>query len=320
LQAAANNPITAFLQQQDVMILDGGLATALEARGHNLDDDLWSARVLLDAPDEIREVHTDFLRAGADCITTSTYQASVPGFRKRGLTDNEAVELLHRSVQLAVEARDTFWKDSANRRGRIRPLVAASVGPYGAFLADGSEYSGRYDIGTDELTGFHRQRWQVLADSDADLLACETIPSQREVAVLLELLKETPERWAWMSVSCRDDQRLSDGSMLSDIARACDAAPGVAAIGVNCTAPQYIPSLIGEVRNASTKPVVVYPNSGERYQAEKGKWVGEASRVDWQAAPSEWARLGASCIGGCCRVGAGEIATARRVLAPRPAQ
>jgi homocysteine S-methyltransferase len=142
VESEIENPIARFIAHQGVMVLDGGLATALEARGCDLDDDLWSAKVLLEAPDVIRQVHRDFLAAGADCIATTTYQATIPGFRKRGLTEREGVELLRQSVRLAVEARDEFWSEPGNHRGRLRPIVAASIGPYGAYLADGSEYTG----------------------------------------------------------------------------------------------------------------------------------------------------------------------------------
>ena len=239
-----DNPVAEFVARQSFMVLDGGLATALEARGYDLNHDLWSAKLLLEEPGAIESVHLDFLIAGADCITTSTYQASVPGFRKQGLTDREGVELLERSVQLAVEARDEFWGTRSNRRGRLKPLVAASVGPYGAFLADGSEYTAIYGVNDADLYAFHGDRWQILADSDADLLACETIPSRREVGVLLRLLEETPGRWAWMSFTCGDGAHLIDGSRVVDMARACDAVRGVAAVGINCTSPEFVSSLI----------------------------------------------------------------------------
>jgi homocysteine S-methyltransferase len=303
-----------FAQRQGIVVLDGGLATALEVRGYELDDDLWSAKILLEAPDAIRQVHLDFLAAGADCITTSTYQASLPGFRKRGLSDIEGVELLRRSVGLAVEARDVFWSECGGQRDRLRPLVAASVGPYGAFLADGSEYTGRYSIDDDDLHAFHQRRWHILAASQADLLACETIPSRREANVLLQLLREGPARWAWMSFSCRDEAHLSDGSRLVDVARDCDAEPRVAAVGINCTSPEFISPLITEVRKGTGKPVIVYPNSGERYDSEHRIWVGAPQQVDWEEASVEWARLGATGIGGCCRVGPREIARMRRQL------
>ncbi len=302
------------MKRQGVIVLDGGLATALEAGGCDLNDELWSAKILLEAPDAIRSVHLDFLTAGADCIATSTYQASLAGFRKRGLTDKAGVELLHRSVRLAVETRDRFWSEPGNRRGRLRPLVAASVGPYGAFLADGSEYTGRYGIGDDDLRAFHQRRWRILAASQADLLACETIPSQGETEVLLRLLEETPDRWAWMSFSCRDGIHLSDGSRLCDAAKTCDSEPKLAAVGINCTSPKFLPSLIAEARKGTAKPILVYPNSGERYNPGTRAWESAPPEVNWEKASIEWKRLGAAGIGGCCRVGPDEIARMRRGL------
>jgi S-methylmethionine-dependent homocysteine/selenocysteine methylase len=202
------------------VVLDGGLATALESHGQDLADPLWSARVLLEAPDLVRRVHMDYLAAGADCIATVTYQATFEGFTRRGLTDAEAGEAFHLAVRLALEARDDFWSEAGNRQGRLRPLVAASVGPYGAFLADGSEYTGAYDLDEAGLTAFHRRRWNLLAGSGVDLLACETIPSLVEARALLGLLSETAGRWAWLSFQCRDEARLADGTPLVEAVRA----------------------------------------------------------------------------------------------------
>ncbi len=311
---STKNPIAEFVERQGIMVLDGGLATALEALGCDLDDELWSARILLEAPELIRQVHLDFLIAGADCITTSSYQASLPGFHKRGLSELQGIELLRDSVRLAIEARDLFWSEPANRLGRRRPLIAASVGPYGAFLADGSEYTGRYGIDDADLYSFHRSRWHILADSPADLLACETIPSGREARVLLQLLGETPGRWAWLSFSCHDEAHLCDGSRLADVARICDAEPHVAAVGVNCTSPEFISPLIAEARRATSKPVIVYPNSGELYNVAHRDWAGAPTSLDWGEAAGEWARLGAAGVGGCCRVGPEDIAEMRRRL------
>jgi len=309
-----NNPIVPFLEHQSVMVIDGGLATALEARGCDLDDELWSARVLLEAPDEIRRVHLEFLAAGADCLVTSTYQASFPGLCKRGLDEDKSVELLTLSVRLALEAREEFWSKEENRAGRMRALVAASVGPYGAFLADGSEYTGDYGISDDDLYEFHHSRWQVLAESDADLLACETIPSRAEVGVLLQLLEETPDRWAWLSFSCRDERHLCDGTSFVEVVRACDDHPRIAAVGVNCTSPRFISALITEASGATKKPIIVYPNSGERFIAHDHSWADAPDPIDWGEQALEWKGLGAACIGGCCRVGPREITTMRRQL------
>lgn len=310
----SGNPIVPFVEGPGIMMLDGGLATELEARGHGLSDELWSAGLLLDAPEAVKQVHLDFLAAGADCIATNTYQATVPGFRKHGLSDNDAVDLIRYAVQLAVDARDEFWGDPMNRKGRLRPIVAASIGPYGAFLADGSEYTGDYDIDDDALYWFHRVRWHVLADSQADVLACETIPSAREAGVLLRLLRESGGRWAWLSFSCRDEAHLSDGSPLAEVARACDAEPGVMAVGVNCVPPAAVGRMIEELRKGTTKPVIVYPNSGERYSAADKTWQGPPPEVDWGDVSADWARRGVAGIGGCCRVSPQTISAIRRNL------
>ncbi len=180
-----SDSLSALLDRQGVAILDGGLATELEARGHDIGDELWSARLLIDDPESLRGVHRDYLLAGADCIVSASYQASFAGFRRRGLSEREATRLLRRSVELARQARDELWSAPEHRRGRRRPLVAAGIGPYGAFLADGSEYTGIYDLDAEGLARFHRHRLQVLATSGADLLACETIPSAVEARVLV---------------------------------------------------------------------------------------------------------------------------------------
>ncbi|MFZ1831126.1 MAG: homocysteine S-methyltransferase, partial [Candidatus Competibacteraceae bacterium] len=187
-----SNPLTSHLEHHSLLILDGALATELERRGCDLHDPLWSAKVLLEKPALIAEVHRDYLFAGADCLITASYQATVAGFMQRGLTPEAARDMLQRSVQLAVEARDTFWQDEANHPGRLRPLVAASIGPYGAFLADGSEYRGDYSLSAAELMDFHRPRLAALLDAGPDLLACETLPSLTEALALARLLTEFP--------------------------------------------------------------------------------------------------------------------------------
>jgi homocysteine S-methyltransferase len=316
-KTSSTNPLLGIIESQGFVVLDGGLATALESSGHDLNDELWSAKVLLEAPEAIRRVHLDFLRAGADCIATSSYQASLAGLRKRGLNEDEATRLLRLSVELALEARRSFWDEPANRRGRVRPLVAASVGPYGAFLADGSEYTGHYAVGERELRDFHESRWRILADGRADLLACETIPSRREAVVLIDLLRESADMWAWLSFSCADGKHLSDGSRLEDVARDCEGEARIAAVGINCTSPVFIASLIREVRKGTTKPIIVYPNRGERWDPKNKAWSAASEVVDWRRAAAKWVQLGAIGVGGCCRVGPEDIVEVRKGLAAR---
>ncbi|MEJ2540044.1 MAG: homocysteine S-methyltransferase [Gemmatimonadota bacterium] len=300
-----------------VVILDGGLATTLEARGFHLNDPLWSARLLIESPDAVRQVHTDFLQAGADVIATVSYQASVPGFASRGLPPEEARRLLELASELAVEARDAFWAVPENRVGRMRPWVAASVGPYGAYRADGSEYVGDYGIPEAELMDFHRERWHLFARGPADLLACETIPARAEVEVLLALLGETPGRSAWLSVSCRDAAHLSDGTPVAEVARRCHEVPNLVALGVNCVKPRYVEPLLQELRRHTDKPLLAYPNAGEDWDAETGRWVSSPAAVDWGHEAARWVRAGARGVGGCCRVGPRTIRSMRTALLGR---
>ncbi len=310
----SGNPLLPLLREQSAIILAGGLATTLEDRGYDLDNDLWSARVLLDDPGAISEVHRDFLAAGADCITTATYQASIAGFQKRGLGLEQARAQLDAAVDLAITARDEFWARPDNRPGRVKPLVAACVGPYGAFLADGSEYVGKYLIDDKELADFHRERWNILANGRADLLACETLPNLREAAVLLELLDKTPDRWAWFSFSCRDGHHLCDGTPFAEAVALCAAHHRVAAVGVNCTAPEFITPLMTRARDVTDLPLIAYPNSGEIFDPAGKSWQTGGPRQDLFDAASEWLSLGVKVIGGCCRVGPAAIAKLRRTL------
>lgn len=322
-QVPTRDPFTAMLEDQGVIILDGGLATELEARGHDLTDDLWSARLVLEAPESIRRLHLDYLEAGADCIVSASYQASVQGFRHRGLDEEQAVRMVRRSVELALAAREAFWAVPGDRsyrsrrsdRGqRRRPLVAASVGPYGAFLADGSEYTGTYDLDADGLADFHRQRLQILAASDADILACETIPSALEARVLVGLLESIPDCRAWMSFSCRDGKHLNDGTEIAAIAAEVAESSRVVAVGVNCTAPRHIASLIAILRKVDVGPIVVYPNSGESYDAEAKRWLPGEHRQDLADNAARWVEMGARIVGGCCRTKPRDIRRLRRRL------
>jgi homocysteine S-methyltransferase len=318
------NPLGPFLAEGGSLILDGGLATELEARGYDLSDDLWSARLLLDEPAAIKALHADYLAAGADCIISASYQGTIPGFMKRGLSEGQAEGLLRLSVSLALEVRDAFWSAPANRAGRNRPLVAASIGPYGAALADGSEYTGDYDLDEEGLWLFHRRRWDILAGTAADILACETIPSRPESRALARLLAETPGRYAWFSFSCRDERHVSDGDLLAACLEPLAGMEQVAAVGINCTAPHFIPNLIAEARSVTDKPIVVYPNSGERYDIANKRWLGDSDPADFStaefaAASQEWCQAGATIVGGCCRTGPDHIRSIRaRLSAPAP--
>jgi homocysteine S-methyltransferase len=307
--------LTSLIDAHGVLLLDGGLATELEARGFDLDDPLWSARLLVDSPDAIKAVHLDYLAAGADVVISASYQATLEGFGRRGMNERDAAVMLQRSVELARSAVEEFWKEPAHRLGRPHPLVAASIGPYGAYLANGSEYTGEYDLDEDGLVDFHRPRWHLLASTSADLLACETVPAASEARALSRLLVETDVE-AWFSFSCRDGTRLRDGTPIIDCARLLSDCPQVVALGVNCTSPEHVPGLLAELKGATGKPMVVYPNSGEAYDASTKSWQGKASSMSFARASVIWRDAGAQIIGGCCRTGPEDIRRIRDLLRP----
>ncbi|WP_368490587.1 homocysteine S-methyltransferase [Clostridium sp. BJN0013] len=308
------NPVENILKDFQVIILDGALATELERRGCNINDSLWSAKILGENPKIIEDVHYDYFMSGADCAITSSYQATICGFMEKGFKEDEAIELIKLSVKVAKRARDRFWKNPSNRMNRPKPLIAGSIGPYGAYLADGSEYIGHYNIGEKELIEFHRPRMKLLLEEGVDILACETIPSLVEAKAILKLLKEFPSVYAWISFSAKDQLNISDGTPIAECARYLDSYDKVAALGVNCTPPKYIDSLIEQILKNSTKPIVVYPNSGEEYDSITRTWYGDSSSETFSCSAKSWFDKGARLIGGCCRTNPEDIKLTCKVL------
>ena len=284
------------------IVIDGGLATQCEAMGCDISGELWSARLLQSDPQAIVAATRAFLDAGAEIIATASYQASRGGFMSLGMTAGEADALIASSVDIAVQARDQFLADNPHAQRKI--TIAASIGPYGAAQADGSEYTGNYGVAAVELKAFHAERLRLLDNTVADLLACETVPSYSEAEVLAELLQDARSP-AWVSFSCRDDKSISDGTPIEAAVSLFQDHPRVLAVGVNCTPPQFIVSLIGRIRTAVPgKAIVVYPNSGETWQPfPLRKWTGTSTPTEWAIAARAWADAGASLIGGCCRTG-----------------
>ena len=293
------------------LILDGGLSNVLESKGCDLNHRLWTAEVLVSQPELIVQAHLDYLNAGADCITTAGYQASVQGLSDRGYASSEIEDLLLKPVALAKEAVHRFAKD---RQKGHNLLIAASIGPYGAYLADGSEYTGNYGLTDLELRHFHKRRIELLDASEADILAIETIPSLQEAQVLAELLKhcQTP---SWISFSCKDGSHLNDGTPLSESCQLLEPVQQIFGIGVNCTAPNHISSLISIFKEHSpSKKVVIYPNSGEVYNPIDKSWKGVSVPKDFAEQTTRWVSEGADIVGGCCRIGPEHISEINRSL------
>ncbi|MEV6308339.1 homocysteine S-methyltransferase [Streptomyces sp. NPDC051840] len=290
---------------EGTVLLDGGLSNQLEAQGCDLSGSLWSARLLADAPHQIEAAHAAYARAGAQVLITASYQATFEGFARQGVGADRAAALLARSVEAARRAGAVTGREH---------WVAASVGPYGAMLADGSEYRGRYGLTVRELVRFHRPRARTLAEAGPDALALETVPDILEAEALLEVVQELNVP-VWLSYSVTGD-RTRAGQPLAEAFGLAAGVDQVVAVGVNCCDPADADRAVETAAEVSGKPVVVYPNSGERWDAGARRWTGsgtfEAGRV------RGWQRAGARLVGGCCRVGPSSIAALAEQLRPGP--
>ncbi|XWS68868.1 hypothetical protein CRYUN_Cryun04dG0130800 [Craigia yunnanensis] len=305
-------------------VIDGGFATQLESHGASINDPLWSALCLIKDPELIKQVHLEYLEAGADILVTSSYQATIPGFLFRGLSLEEGESLLEKSVKLAVEARDKFWDTIRNIPGKSynRALVAASIGSYGAYLADGSEYSGCYgpEVNLDKLKDFHRRRLQVLVDAGPDLLAFETIPNKLEAQACVELLEEENIQIpSWICFSSVDGENAPSGESFKECFDILNKSEKVNAVGINCAPPHFIESLVCKFKELTTKAIVVYPNSGEIWDGRAKKWLPSRCFGDdkFEFFATRWRDLGAKLIGGCCRTTPATIRAISKALKER---
>ncbi|XP_010552757.1 PREDICTED: homocysteine S-methyltransferase 2 [Tarenaya hassleriana] len=315
--AAAAPSMTRFLLDLGgVAVIDGGLATEFERHGADLNDPLWSAKCLLTSPHLILSVHLDYLEAGADIIASASYQATIQGFEAKGFSREESEALLRKSVEMACSAREAYYKkceassSGESVDGKIlkkRPvLVAASIGSYGAYLADGSEYSGIYgdSITLESLKDFHRRRVQVLAESGADLIAFETIPNKLEAQAYAELLNEEDIKIpAWFAFNSKDGVNVVSGDAIQDCVAIAESCDKVVAVGINCTPPRFIHGLVLEIKKVTNKPILVYPNSGESYDADRKEWVENTGvgDEDFVSYVEKWCEAGVCLVGGCCR-------------------
>ncbi|XP_047322986.1 homocysteine S-methyltransferase 1 [Impatiens glandulifera] len=307
-------------------VVDGGFATQLENHGAVFNDPLWSALCLIKDPDLIKRVHLEYLEAGADILVTSSYQATIPGFVSKGLSVEEGEELLRKSVRIAAEARDDFWDDVKGRvagHGYNRALVAASIGSYGAYLANGSEYSGSYgpDVNLEKLKDFHRRRLQVVVEAGSDILAFETIPNKMEAQACMELVEEENVQIpCWICFSSMDGENAPSGESFKEILDILNQSGKISAVGINCAPPQFIQDLVKKFKVLTEKIIVVYPNSGEVWDGKAKKWLPSKCFDDdkFEIFATKWRDAGAKLIGGCCRTTPCTIQTISNVVKPKP--
>ena len=295
------NPIQPFLDKQGFLVLDGALATELEGLGANLNDPLWSAKILMHSPELIQQVHYNYLVSGADMLTSSSYQATFQGFFKKGLNKRSAKSLFQLSTHLARNAIAQFWSEQGSENSRLKPLVAASIGPYGAYLADGSEYRGDYGLSLNDLVDFHAERMAVLIESGVDVLLFETIPSLMEAEALIKVLEQFPNTFALLSFTGKDEKHISDGSTFEAALALANGSDQILSVGINCTAPSSIVSLIRSGKTYSSKPLLVFPNSGEQWDAKQKNWLVGTTTDNWVEQICNLHTYGVRIFGGCCR-------------------
>ena len=307
-----NNPIKNLLNQKNFIIVDGALASELQRRGCDLNDSLWSAKVLFEQPELIRQVHYDYFKAGADCAITASYQATPLGFAKKGINLNDSIALIQKSVELAQQAKQQYLSEL----DQPKPLlIAGSVGPYGAYLADGSEYTGNYQLSEEAFMEFHYVRIKALIDANVDLLACETLPSFTEIKALTKVIKQFPKISCWFSFTLKDDQHLSDGTPLSLVVEYLNNIEQIASVGINCIALEKVTSSLNVLNKLTSKPLIVYPNSGEVYDPLIKQWhPNPQHNCTFANQLTNWIESGAKLIGGCCQTTPNDIANIAKFL------
>lgn len=309
------HPMNDVINRRGNLIIDGAMSTALEKKGLVLNDALWSARALITAPDLVREVHYDYFVAGADAAITDSYQASEAGFAAQGIDAQEAARLVRLSVQLAAEAREDYLRDhpeKANRKADL--LIAGACGPYGAYLADGSEYTGRYTLSREEYVRFHELRVNALIDGGADILAFETQPRLDEIEALLAMI-EHRDITCWVTVTLGEDGRMPDGTDMATLGRVLSAYPQVEAAGLNCVKREAAGPALAELGRTFKGALAIYPNSGETYDPVTKTWhSAPGSAHDWAHYVPLWRNLGVRCFGGCCRTLPKDIVEIVRIL------
>ncbi len=283
-----------WLNEQKYVVIDGALSTALEKKGMDLNHKLWTAKVLVENPEKIKEVHREYFEAGANIAITSTYQASILGFKDLGYSEEEAESFIKQSVELAKQAR-------LESQVKQKMWIAGSVGPYGAYLADGSEYRGDYDVDNQFLKEFHKKRIELLISEGVDLLAIETIPNFEEIKVLLNILSEYPESVAWVTCTLKDAEHISDGNKLDDVQAILEENSQIIGYGINCVKPEYVEKSMENLSLNNSKNLIAYPNGGAVYDATTKEWSNNGdSKHIFSKDCLNWYNKGCSMIGGCC--------------------
>ena len=290
--------------QKKIKLLDGSLSYPLEKKGYNLNKKLWTGDALINKPNAIKKVHKDYLDAGADFISTSTYQMSYKVLKEMGYDINDIKGIFKRSVNLVEQAIA-----ETNTKREIK--IVGSYGPYGASLADGSEFTGKYNTSDKIIMDYHQENMNIIKDLDIDIILYETIPCLREIEILSKLVEEY-EKEVWVSFTCNKDLEFRDGSSIIKACKILSSKKNISTIGMNCFSPLLAKEALKKLKENSSKKILIYPNSGEIYNNKDKDWYGE-NFFDYSMI-KKWLALSPDIIGGCCRVGPDEINNMRKEI------
>jgi homocysteine S-methyltransferase len=290
--------------KKEIKLLDGSLSYPLEKQGYNLNKKLWTGDALINDPNVIKKVHKDYLIAGVDFISTSTYQISYNVLEAMDYSLNEIKDVFKRSVNLVEQAIQ-----ETNIKREIK--IVGSYGPYGASLSNGSEYTGKYDTSDNIIMDYHIKNMNIIKELDIDIILYETIPCLREIEILSKLVEEYKKE-VWVSFTCNKDLEFRDGSSIIKACKILSSIEVISTIGINCFSPLLAEKAIKKLKDNSNKKILIYPNSGEIYNNKDKDWYGE--KYFDRSMIKKWLALSPDIIGGCCRVGFEDIKNMRKEI------
>lgn len=353
------NLIADVLQNsKKVILIDGGLGTELEQRKVNINSLLWSSVALVEAADDVTKLHYDYYHSGANVGITCSYQCSEDSLKasdKEKYSSKESrLQVYKESVEVCKRAKIMRMADAKAIELLVSPEIAGSIGPFGSFLNDGSEFTGGYERSEDEYQAFHEEKLDFFMNGteEVDYLQLETMPNFEEIKALLMLIKrknserkETQgksEKRFILSLSIRNEEQLADGTPLKAVVKYLHdvgylskdpKTTPLMAVGANCLKLKYSVKFVENLTNYMNElqiygfPISIYPNSGEIYDGIKKNWIFDQSNekyyttnvngekvCDWKILLDAWIASGAKIIGGCCRVGVRDIVEMNKVV------
>ena len=280
-----------------IKLLDGSMSFPMEQLGYNLKNKLWTGKALINNPDLIKDIHKGYIDAGADFISTSTYQISFDRLKNMGYQSEEIKKIFQKSVDIVKDAIE-----ESKLKKEIK--IVGSFGPYASYDPEASEYIGEYDSTDIEIKKFHLNNIRIIEETDLDIILYETIPCLREIKILSEALSHSTKE-IWISITCNEEMEFRDGSSFKDACEIISKIEKITTMGINCFSPLLVKKAIDLLKKYSNKKILIYPNSGEIYNPKERFWTGNNEFNNSMI--KNWLSLYPDIIGGCCRIGYDDI-------------